>query len=187
MIVAGIDEVGRGPLAGPVLAAAVILGKKHGLTNLKDSKKLSALKREKLNHEIKQNCVAWAIGIASVKEIDAVNILQASLLAMRRAVLALPITPDRLLVDGTHSPGLDIPTKTIIGGDDLIIEISAASIIAKVARDHLMSLFDKRYPDYLFSKHKGYGTRDHLAALKRYGVTKLHRRSFAPVRERLEA
>lgn len=179
-IVAGVDEVGRGPLAGPVLAVAVIL-KPNAVQGLKDSKKLSEKKRILLSHEIKESAKAWAYGVASVKEIDKYNILNATLLAMKRAVLHLPIRPGRVLVDGNRCPDWDIPSQAIIGGDDSVAEISAASIVAKVMRDHLMTIFDKHYPEYGFAKHKGYGTKTHLEAIERYGVSPIHRRSFSPV------
>lgn len=184
-IICGVDEVGRGPLAGPVLAAAVILDKRKPIEGLRDSKKLSEKKREELALRIKSEAKCWAIAFASVPEIDNLNILNAALLAMKRAVLSLSMTPTRVLVDGNRCPNLLIPCEAIIGGDDLIAEISAASIIAKVARDKLMQYFDKRYPAFGFGKHKGYPTAMHLAALEEQGVTPLHRKSFAPVKAML--
>lgn len=181
-IICGVDEVGRGPLAGPVLAAAVILDKRKPIEGLRDSKKLSEKKREELAAAIKSQAKCWAIAFASVPEIDSLNILNASLLAMKRAVLNLTVVPSRVLVDGNRCPNLLIPCEAIVGGDDLIPEISAASIIAKVARDKLMQYFDKPYPAFGFGKHKGYPTSLHLAALEKHGVTPLHRKSFAPVR-----
>ncbi|MCS5711167.1 ribonuclease HII [Candidatus Berkiella aquae] len=181
-IIAGVDEVGRGPLAGPVLAAAVILNNRKPIEGLRDSKKLTDKKREELAHLIKQQARCWAIGIASVPEIDSVNILNASLLAMKRAIENLSLTPKLALIDGNRCPNLIIKSEAIIGGDDLIAEISAASIIAKVARDKIMSYFDKSYPDFGFGQHKGYGTQKHLLALQKHGVTPLHRKSFAPVK-----
>ncbi|MGE3318855.1 MAG: ribonuclease HII [Candidatus Berkiella sp.] len=181
-IICGVDEVGRGPLAGPVLAAAVVLDQRKPIQGLRDSKKLSEKKREELSQLIKSQARCWSFGFASVSEIDALNILNASLLAMKRAVQNLALSPSRVLVDGNRCPNLLIPCEAIIGGDDLIAEISAASIIAKVARDKIMQYFDKRYPTFGFSKHKGYPTSNHLDALQKYGVTPLHRKSFAPVR-----
>lgn len=186
MRVAGVDEVGRGPLAGPVLACAVILDKNKPIIGLKDSKKLSEKKREQLSLEIKQKAKCYAIGICSVREIDELNILQASLLAMKRAVESLIIKPQRVLVDGNRCPDLEMDCEAIIGGDSLVPEISAASIIAKVARDRLMAYFHPRYPEYGFLNHKGYPTKEHILALKHYGVLGLHRKSFAPVRDLLE-
>lgn len=183
-LVAGVDEVGRGPLAGPVLAVAVILAP-NGIDGLKDSKKLSERKRQLLSVNIKQSAIAWAYGVASVKEIDKLNILNASLLAMARAVGHLPIKPHEVLVDGNQCPKIDLPVKAIVGGDNLISQISAASIVAKVMRDHLMNYFDKHYPVYGFAKHKGYGTKAHMLALKKYGASPIHRQSFKPVKEQL--
>lgn len=184
-LIAGVDEVGRGPLAGPVLAAAVILNKRQKIVGLADSKKLSEKKRNELSAIIKSEAIAWAIGIASVKEIDKYNILQASLLAMNRAIINLKVTPEEVLVDGNRCPDTCLPARAIIGGDGFVPEISAASIIAKVARDYLMSLLDKRYPQFEFAQHKGYATQRHLHAIKLYGITPLHRRSFAPVKDRI--
>ena len=181
-IICGVDEVGRGPLAGPVLAAAVILDRRHPIEGLRDSKKLTEKKREQLSLLIKKHAKCWAFGFASVPEIDSLNILNASLLAMKRAVENLTILPDRALIDGNRCPNLLMKSEAIIGGDDLIDEISAASIIAKVARDKIMQYFDKPYPGYGFSQHKGYPTASHLSALQQYGVTPLHRKSFAPVK-----
>ena len=186
ILTAGVDEVGRGPLAGPVLAVAVII-KPRQISGLRDSKKLSEKKRNELSVLIKQKAIAWAYGLASVIEIDNINILNASLLAMQRAVNHLPIRPDKVLVDGNKCPSLDIPSEAIIGGDDSVIQISAASIVAKVIRDYLMTILDKRYPQYGFAKHKGYATNEHLMALQQYGASPIHRRSFAPVREALES
>ena len=187
MLIAGVDEVGRGPMAGPVLAAAVVF--KDGRTyirGLRDSKKLTEERRNELNIIIKKKALSWAIGIASVSEIDELNILHASMLAMKRAVENLHIQPEKLLVDGNRCPDLTMPMHAVIGGDDTIPVISAASIVAKVTRDYLMTFFDKRYPDYGFSKHKGYCTAMHRKALTKYGHTPLHRRSFAPVRNHIE-
>jgi ribonuclease HII len=180
-LIAGVDEVGVGPLAGPVVACAVILDSKKPIIGLADSKKLSEKKRELLCEIIQNNCLAWAIGRAEVAEIDTINILQASLLAMKRAVEALKIKPDWLKVDGRFCPKVNFPAEAIIKGDSLIPAISAASIIAKVIRDHEMVKYDEIYPQYGFAKHKGYGTKAHLLALKQFGKTPIHRNSFSPV------
>tara|TARA_B110000008_G_scaffold38694_1_gene35501 strand:+ start:3279 stop:3824 length:546 start_codon:yes stop_codon:yes gene_type:complete len=174
-LIAGVDEVGRGSLAGPVIAAAVIL--KNKIEGLDDSKKLSKTKREQLNQKIIENSF-FAYGSASVEEIDDINILQASLLAMKRAILNLPIRPNKVLVDGTHKPKIDILVETIIGGDSLIAEISAASIIAKVYRDDLMMKQDVFYPNYGFGQHKGYGTQVHIENIRTHGSCLIHRKSF---------
>lgn len=184
---AGVDEVGRGPLAGPVLACAVILDPLKPIVGLKDSKKLSEKKRIALSASIKSSAIAWAIGIATVREIDNMNILRAALLAMERAVLNLKILPDSVSVDGNHLPTLPMRAKAIIKGDELIPEISAASIIAKVTRDYLMTLFAKKHPNYAFDMHKGYGTKKHLEAVRKFGVLPLHRRSFSPIKECVQA
>jgi ribonuclease HII len=183
--VAGVDEAGRGPLAGPVIAAAVILNPDRPIDGLADSKKLTEKQREKLFILIQENALAWAIGRAEVEEIDRINILQASLLAMKRAVESLSMTPNLALIDGNKSPQLTCETKTIIGGDSLEPAISAASILAKVTRDREMVVLDQQFPQYGFAKHKGYGTAAHLAALQKYGPCALHRRSFAPVAEQV--
>ena len=180
--VAGVDEVGRGPLAGPVVAAAVILDPSQAIQGLADSKVLSARRRESLFLEIKLRCIAWALGRAEVHEIDTLNILQASLLAMQRAVKNLPLLPSKILVDGCHCPFFTCPAEAIIGGDRLIPSISAASIMAKVIRDAEMQVMDNVYPGYGFSANKGYPTQQHRDALKTLGVTPIHRRSFSPVR-----
>lgn len=180
MLIAGVDEVGRGPLAGPVLAAAVIL--KAPIAGLKDSKKLTEKNRQRLYHIIQQEAHCWAIGMASVAEIDRLNIWHASLLAMKRALLNLTITPHQVLVDGTAYPDLPLKMQAIVKGDDLIPVISAASIMAKVTRDALMQQMDSQYPQFGFAKHKGYGTPEHLRAIKRWGITEIHRMSFAPVK-----
>ena len=182
MLIAGVDEVGRGPLAGPVVAAAVILDPDNSIKGLADSKKLSAKRREELFPIIQQQSLAWAVGRAEVHEIDNLNILQASLLAMQRAVLKLPIKPDQVIVDGKHCPSVPYPVEAIINGDQTVPVISAASILAKVVRDLEMVVYDAYYPEYGFSAHKGYGTKQHMAALKKHKVTSLHRRSFAPIK-----
>ncbi len=183
--VAGTDEVGRGPLAGAVVAAAVILDSNQPIVGLKDSKKLSEKKRESLAEEIKEKAICWCIARAEVEEIDQINILQASLLAMRRAVLGLSVEPRQVLVDGRHCPSLEYPVQAIVKGDSLVPAISAASILAKVARDGEMMALDEIYPGYGLAKHKGYPTAAHLAALLRLGPSPIHRRSFAPVKKLL--
>lgn len=182
-LVAGVDEVGRGPLAGPVTAAAVILNPDILIEGLADSKSLTPKKREKLCEEIKQHAIAWAVGSASVEEIDQINILQASLLAMKRAIESLNIKPDHIQVDGNFLPKLDCSMEAIIDGDNLIPAISAASIVAKVTRDKGMLDYDQLYPGYGFAKNKGYGTALHMQALKDLGVTPIHRKSFAPIKQ----
>lgn len=182
--VAGVDEVGRGPLAGPVVACAVILDHEKNITGLTDSKLLTPKKREILSLQIQQNCIAWSLGRAEVEEIDELNIFQATLLAMRRALEKLLPRPTDIFIDGQHCPSLPFVVsscKAIVGGDRLVPAISAASIVAKVARDKEMVELDKIYPQYGFAQHKGYGTKNHLLALEKYGATPIHRRSFAPV------
>ena len=183
LLIAGVDEVGRGPLAGPVVAAAVILDPARPITGLMDSKKLSEKRREALSLEIREKALAWAIARAEVEEIDDINILQASLLAMRRAVLQLSITPQHVLVDGNRCPKLPYPAEAIVRGDDSVPAISAASIIAKVARDTEMVEMEQRYPGYGFEGHKGYPTKLHMQALESLGVCPIHRRSFGPVKK----
>jgi ribonuclease HII len=182
----GVDEAGRGPLAGPVVAAAVILPPGTSLSGLNDSKKLSPRQRERLAAEIRTTALAWAVAEASAAEIDEWNILRATLRAMARAVAALPVTPDEVRVDGNQAPALAVPVRTIIGGDALEPAIMAASILAKTHRDARLVALDARYPEYGFARHKGYGTAAHLAALARLGPCPEHRRSFAPVRAALE-
>ena len=182
----GVDEAGRGPLAGPVVAAAVILPPGTSLSGLNDSKKLSPRQRERLAAEIRATALAWAVAEASAAEIDEWNILRATLRAMARAVAALPLTPDEVLVDGNQAPALEVPVRTIIGGDALEPAIMAASILAKTHRDARLVALEARHPGYGFAKHKGYGTAAHLAALARLGPCPEHRRSFAPVRAALE-
>lgn len=185
VLVAGVDEVGRGPLAGPVVAAAVILDPARPIAGLADSKKLSEAKREALAPIIRERALAWALGRAEVEEIDTLNILHASLLAMRRAVLALSTAPELALIDGNRCPELPCPAEAVVKGDSRVAAISAASIIAKVARDREMVELDAQYPGYGLAGHKGYPSPTHLAALERLGVTPIHRRSFAPVRRLL--
>jgi len=181
VLVAGIDEAGRGPLAGPVVAAAVILDPARPVDGLRDSKLLSPQRREVLAVEIRSRSLAWAVAECSVAEIDALNILQATLLAMRRAVDALQMKPAQALVDGDRCPELACPARAIIRGDRDVAAISAASILAKTARDALLMALDREYPMYGFARHKGYGTPEHLAALDLHGPCPAHRRSFAPV------
>jgi ribonuclease HII len=185
-MICGVDEAGRGPLAGPVFAAAVILGPAHGIVGLKDSKLLTAQQREILAREIRQHAVSWAVAHASVDEIDTLNILQASLLAMQRAVSGLARIPREVLVDGLYCPRISIPVRAIVGGDNTIAEIAAASILAKTTRDAVMLGLHALYPLYGFDSHKGYATVTHLEALKIYGASAVHRRSFAPVFELLQ-
>jgi len=181
ILVAGVDEAGRGPLAGPVFAAAVILDPKRKIDGLRDSKLLTEQKRELLFTEITKHALSYGVSSASVAEIDDINILQASLLAMRRAVSQLTIEPDEVWVDGNQDPKCHTKTKLIVRGDFLFSCISAASIVAKVTRDRLMRTLDKQFPGYGFAQHKGYGTKQHLMALKKLGATDIHRRSFEPV------
>jgi len=181
-VIAGVDEVGRGPLAGPVIAAAVILDPERPIYGLADSKSINEKKRQKLAQEIMLKSRAWAIARAEVYEIDELNILQASLLAMCRSVDALNIKPGLVLVDGKHCPEMELPVKAIIKGDTKVAAISAASIIAKVARDREMTDLDHEYPGYGFAVHKGYPTMAHIQALKQLGACPIHRRSFAPVK-----
>lgn len=186
-LIAGVDEAGRGPLAGPVSAAAVILNPSHPICGIADSKKLTALRRAILDREIREHALAWAVAWATVEEIDRINILQATLLAMQRAVAALAIKPCQVLVDGNRCPDFGLPAQAIVGGDGLVPEIGAASILAKVARDRLMERLDLEFPGYGFARHKGYPTQAHCAALRMLGACPQHRRSFGPVRAVLEA
>ncbi len=185
ILICGVDEAGRGPLAGPVYAAAVILDDSRPIAGLADSKKLSASRRNHLAGEIRLHAVAWAIATASAAEIDEINILQASLLAMKRAVEALKLRPQEVLVDGLYCPDTGIASRAIVRGDSSVAAISAASILAKTARDEAMLLLHDKYPQYGFDAHKGYPTAAHLAALKLHGISPEHRKSFRPVRELL--
>ena len=185
MQIAGVDEVGRGPLVGDVVTAAVILDPNNPIEGLRDSKKLSEKKRLLLADEIKQKALCWHIASASVAEIDQLNILHATMLAMQRAVAGLPITPDKVFIDGNRCPELPMESEAVVGGDDKVMEIAAASILAKVHRDHQMVELDARYPQYHFARHKGYPTKVHLEALEQHGPCPEHRRSFKPVRIRL--
>ncbi len=178
----GVDEAGRGPLAGPVSAAAVILDPARPIAGLGDSKKLSEKQRDLLAPLIRERALAWAVAYASVEEIDELNILQATLLAMRRAVEALQIKPQQVLVDGLYCPDTGIPSQAIVKGDSKVAAISAASILAKTARDGLMHELHEQYPQYGFAIHKGYPTAAHLAALRTHGASPMHRTSFKPVR-----
>ena len=184
-VICGVDEAGRGPLAGPVFAAAVILDPAKPIAGLRDSKKLSPTRRDELALIIQRDALAWSIAQCSAAEIDALNILQATMLAMRRAIEGLSVAPTLALIDGNRCPVTTIRTEAIVKGDDKVIEISAASILAKTARDALLLEMHARYPQYGFDQHKGYPTALHLARLREHGVTPEHRRSYAPVRELL--
>ena len=184
-VICGVDEAGRGPLAGPVFAAAVILDPAKPIAGLRDSKKLSPARRDELALIIQRDALAWSIAQCSAAEIDALNILQATMLAMRRAIEGLSVVPTLALIDGNRCPVTTIRTEAIVKGDDKVIEISAASILAKTARDALLLEMHERYPQYAFDQHKGYPTALHLARLREHGVTPEHRRSYAPVRELL--
>jgi ribonuclease HII len=181
-LIAGVDEAGRGPLAGPVVAACVLLDPARPITGLADSKTLSAARREVLAARIREHALAWAVGEASAAEIDALNILRATLLAMARAVEALPVRPDEVLVDGLHCPAVACRTRAVVRGDATVPSISAASILAKTVRDAIMARLHAIHPDYGFDRHKGYPTAEHVQALRRLGPVDAHRRSFAPVR-----
>lgn len=185
-LIAGVDEVGRGPLAGAVVAAAVILDPNNPIAGLTDSKKLTEKQREKLAIEIREKSLSWALGRAEVEEIDEINILWASMLAMKRAVESLAIQPSFVKIDGNRCPDMDYSMEAIVKGDLTVQEISAASIIAKVARDHEMQDMDIRYPGYGFAKHKGYPTKQHQASLVELGVSPIHRLSFKPVQRLIE-
>ena len=184
-VICGVDEAGRGPLAGPVFAAAVILDPAKPIAGLRDSKKLSPTRRDELALIIQRDALSWSIAQCSAAEIDALNILQATMLAMRRAIEGLSVAPTLALIDGNRCPVTTIRTEAIVKGDDKVIEISAASILAKTARDALLLEMHVRYPQYAFDQHKGYPTALHLARLREHGVTPEHRRSYAPVRELL--
>ncbi|PIE42827.1 MAG: ribonuclease HII [Gammaproteobacteria bacterium] len=184
---AGVDEVGRGPLAGPVVAAAVILNPLNPIAGLVDSKKLSEKQRESLFSQIKEKALCWSIGRAEAEEIDCINILQATLVAMQRAVAGLSVKPEFVVVDGNRCPRLTIPCMPIVNGDNRVAAISAASIIAKVTRDREMIELDKQFREYGFASHKGYPTKAHISAIREYGICQLHRRSFKPVREVIES
>jgi ribonuclease HII len=181
-VICGVDEAGRGPLAGPVFAACVILDPDAPIAGLADSKTLTAIRRERLAVEIRRRAAGYAIAIATVEEIDRLNILRASLLAMQRAVEQLIVAPDEVLVDGLHCPDSKYPVRAVVRGDSTVPAISAASILAKTARDAAMLVLHADFPEYGFDRHKGYPTAEHLAALQRCGVSPAHRRSFGPVR-----
>jgi ribonuclease HII len=185
--VAGLDEAGRGPLAGPVVASAVILPRRVGFQGLNDSKQLTAAERERLYDEIRQRAVGVGVGVASEREIDAINILEATRLAMARAIQALSIEPDYLLLDAIELSAISLPQRCIIKGDALSLSIAAASVIAKVTRDRLMDDYHRQYPQYNFQAHKGYGTVEHLQRLAEHGPCAIHRRSFRPVGEAADA
>jgi ribonuclease HII len=185
-LLAGVDEAGRGPLAGPVMAAAVILDPQNPISGLADSKKLSESKRNGLCKIIKEVALSWAVAEASVAEIDELNILQATLLAMRRAINGLAIRPDHVLIDGNRLPKLSIPAQAIVKGDSKIQAISAASILAKVERDKIMVDYHKQYPDFSFHLHKAYGTQQHLSEIEQFGFLDVHRKSFNPVKNLLK-
>jgi ribonuclease HII len=180
--ICGVDEAGRGPLAGPVFAAAVILDPARPIKGLRDSKQLTAARREELAIEIKRHALAWSVAQCSELEIDSLNILQATMLAMRRAVETLSVEPRLALIDGNRCPPCSIRMHAIVGGDDIIPSISAASILAKTARDAVLNLLHLQYPNYRFDQHKGYGTALHLERLRMHGVSPVHRKSYAPVR-----
>lgn len=184
-LTAGVDEAGRGPLAGPVVVAAVILPAKYDLACLDDSKRLTALKRERLQPQIEAQAIAWSVEFVTAQEIDRVNILQATMNGMQRAVEKLSPAPLRAMIDGNRAPSLSCEVTTVIGGDGLIPSISAASVLAKVYRDRLMLKFHRQYPEYGFDRHKGYPTAHHLERLNALGPCEIHRRSFAPVRKAL--
>lgn len=186
ILLAGCDEVGRGPLAGDVVAAAVILDPENPIEGLDDSKKLTEKKRELLFDEIQQKAKSWCVARASVAEIDTINILQASLLAMTRAVQGLHIRPEHVLVDGNKLPKWPYQSEAVVKGDSRVAAISAASILAKVTRDREMILLDKQYPGYGFADHKGYPTKVHMDALEKLGITPIHRTSYAPVKAKIE-
>lgn len=184
-LIAGVDEAGRGPLAGPVVAAAVILDPSKPIAGLADSKTLSEKSRQELSRIIEERAIAWSVAQADIAEIDQLNILQATLLSMQRAVSQLFIQPDHVLIDGNKLPHLTIPAQAIIQGDKKIPAISAASIIAKVHRDRIMQDYAKEFPNFAFNLHKGYGTRRHLAELAQFGPSVIHRLSFKPVKDLL--
>lgn len=181
-LIAGVDEAGRGPLAGPVVAAAVILDPRRPIAGLADSKTLSESKRDSLAKIIKEAALSWSIAQASVEEIDALNILQATLLAMQRAINGLSVYPDEVLIDGNRLPDLSMPARAIVKGDSKVQAISAASILAKVERDKIMADIQQQYPDFSFHLHKGYGTKQHIAEIEQFGVLPVHRLTFNPVK-----
>jgi len=183
LLIAGVDEAGRGPLVGSVVAAAVILNPEKPVTGLADSKKLTEKKREALSIEIKESALAWSIASISAEEVDSINILQATMKAMKQAIEALTITPDHVQVDGNRCPDIALSVEAIVKGDAKVQAISAASILAKVERDSQMSCLHNEYPQYGFDRHKGYGTKQHMEALQQHGACPQHRKSFAPVKK----
>ena len=184
---AGVDEAGRGALAGPVVSAAVVLGPETKIEGLTDSKKLNRATRERLATEIKKRCVCWSIGSSSVEEIDQLNILQSTMLSMKRAIESLSVRPSRVLIDGNRIPLINIPAQAIVKGDLHVAEISAASVLAKVTRDAIMFEYATKFPEYGFERHVGYGTALHLESLRNYGATPLHRTTFSPVRKAIDS
>ncbi len=184
-LIAGVDEVGRGPLVGAVVTAAVILDPANPIVGLADSKKLSEKKRLALFDDIQEKALSWSLGRCEPEEIDELNILQATMVAMQRAVAGLSVQPDYVLIDGNRVPSLPVPAQAVVKGDMRVAEISAASILAKVTRDREMQVLDAQYPAYGFAQHKGYPTKAHFAALEKYGAIEQHRKSFKPVRERI--
>ena len=184
---AGVDEAGRGALAGPVVSAAVVLGPDTKIEGLTDSKKLNRATRERLATEIKKRCVCWSIGSSSVEEIDRLNILQSTMLSMKRAIESLSIRPSKVLIDGNRIPLVNIPAQAIVKGDLHVSVISAASVLAKVTRDTIMFEYAAEYPEYGFEKHVGYGTSLHLESLRNYGATPIHRATFSPVRKAMDS
>ncbi|HID37426.1 MAG TPA: ribonuclease HII [Ghiorsea sp.] len=182
-MIAGVDEVGRGPLAGPVVSAAVILSPDDSMMGeYRDSKRVSEKKRIKIYHHIRKHAVSFAVAAASLEDIEQLNILHATMAAMTKAVLKLDVSPSSVIVDGNRVPeNMPVPTTAVIGGDDSVQQIAAASILAKVVRDRLMRAYDFQYPQYQFGKHKGYGTKLHMDALKQYGICPIHRKTFAPI------
>ncbi|MFY0657883.1 MAG: ribonuclease HII [Neptunomonas phycophila] len=185
-LIAGVDEVGRGPLIGNVVTAAVILDPLKPISGLADSKKLTAKRRDALYEEIIQNALAYSVAFATPQEIDEINILHATMLAMQRAVLQLAVLPEYVMIDGNRCPDIPFPCEAVVKGDSRVAEISAASIVAKVVRDREMEALDLAYPDYGFAKHKGYPTAAHMAALEKFGPLDMHRRSFKPVARLLD-
>jgi len=181
-LIAGVDEAGRGPLAGPVVASAVILDPARPIAGLTDSKLISEKKRQALFHAIRERSLAWSVAESNVEEIDRLNILQATLLAMQRAIKGLNILPDAVLIDGNRLPGLTIPAMAVVKGDSKIQAISAASILAKVERDKIMNDYHEIYPDFSFHQHKGYGTKQHLLEIEKFGFVDIHRKSFQPIK-----